>query len=305
MREAAMWRNLRRITLVFVALLALAAALAPASAQTFPQLTGRVVDEAQVLDATTRAALTQKLADLEARTTTQVVVVTVRSLQGLTIEQFGVSLGRAWQIGQKDRNNGVLLLVAPTDRKVRIEVGYGLEGVLPDAVASTIIQQAILPRFRTSDFAGGVTSGVDNIVSVLTGDAAESKARAAPAQPARFTRIMHGIAAMLSWLPQDFVIVIGLFVLAVVLSLLSLAWLYVVLPLLLGIAIALGLASPKRWAALARRQRAWHFLSMLDSTGSGTTSGWSSSSGSSWSSSDSGFSGGGGSFGGGGSSGSW
>jgi uncharacterized protein len=198
----------------------------------------------------------------------------------------------------------VLLLVAPTDRKVRIEVGYGLEGVLPDAVASTIVQQTILPRFRAGDLSGGVTRGADGIVSVLTGNAAESKARAAPAQPARFTRVMHGIGATLSWIPQDFVIIAGLFVLAATLSLLSLGWLYVVLPLLLWIAIALGLASRQRWAALARRQRAWHFLAMLDSTGSGSSSGWSSSSGSS-SSSDSGFSGGGGSFGGGGASGSW
>jgi uncharacterized protein len=304
--RAAIRRGLRHAALALAALLALAAAaLAPASAQVFPQLTGRVVDEAQVLDAAARAALTQKLADLEGRTTDQLVVVTVRSLQGLTIEDFGVRLGRAWQIGQKGKNNGVLLLVAPTDRKVRIEVGYGLEGTLPDAVASTIIQQTILPRFRAGDLAGGVTRGVDDIVSVLTGNAAEWKARAAAAQPARFTRVMHGVAAMLSWLPQDLVIVIGFFLLAVVLSLISLVWLYVLLPLLLWIAIALGLASRKRWAALARRQRAWHFLGMLDSTGKGTSSGWSSSSGSSWSSSDSGFSGGGGSFGGGGASGSW
>jgi uncharacterized membrane protein YgcG len=110
---------------------------------------------------------------------------------------------------------------------------------------------------------------------------------------------------MLSWLPHDLVIVIGIFLLAVVLSLLSLAWLYVLLPLLLWIAIALGLASSDRWAALARRQRAWHFLAMLDSTSTGTSSGRSSSSGWGWLSSGSGFSGGGGSFGGGGASGSW
>jgi uncharacterized protein len=292
-------------------LLALAtAAHAPAAAQTFPQLTGRVVDEAQILDASTRAALTQKLADLETKTTDQLVVVTVRSLQGLTIEDFGVRLGRAWQLGQKGKNNGVLLLVAPTDRKVRIEVGYGVEGVLPDAVTSYIVQQTILPRFRSSDFVGGITRGVDNIVSVLTGDAAEWKARAVRAQPARFTRIMHGIAAMVSWLPQDVVIIGGLFVLAAVLSLVSLLWLWVCMPLLLWIGIALGLASPARWVLLARRQQQWHFLDVFSSTGA-TTSGWSSSSGSSspsgssWSSSDSGFSGGGGSFGGGGSSGSW
>jgi uncharacterized protein len=290
------------MALGLAALLALVLA-APASAQTFPQLTGRVVDEAEVLDAATRAALTQRLVDLEAKTTDQLVVVTVRSLQKLTIEDYGVRLGRAWQIGQKGKNNGVLLIVAPSDRKVRIEVGRGLEGTLPDAVASYIIQQSILPHFRDGNTVGGISRGVDNIVSVLTGDAAEWKARAVKAQPARFTRIMHGIGAMLSWIPHDFVIVIGMLGLASALSLLSLVWLRVVLPLLLWAAIALGLASPKRWAALARRQRQWHFLSLLESTGTGSSGG-SSSSGSSWSSSDS-FSGGGGDFGGGGSSGSW
>ena len=260
----AMWQDVRSAALGLAALLMLAAASTPAAAQIFPQLTGRVVDEAQILDAGTRAALTQKLADLEARTTDQLVVVTVRSLQGRTIEEYGVGLGRARQIGQQGKNNGVLLLVAPTDRKVRIEVGYGLEGVLPDAVASYIIQQTILPRFRTGDFTGGIGRGVDNIVSALSGDAAEWKARAARAQPSRFTRTMHGISATLSWLPQDLVIVLGLLVLATVLSLLSLVWLWVLLPLLLWLAIALGLGSPERWAALARRQRAWHFLSMLE-----------------------------------------
>jgi uncharacterized protein len=99
MRVPAMWRAVRQMALGLAALLTLAAAPSPALAQVFPQLTGRVVDEAQVLDASTRAALTQKLADLEARTTNQLVVVTVRSLQGLTIEEFGYRLGRAWQIG--------------------------------------------------------------------------------------------------------------------------------------------------------------------------------------------------------------
>jgi uncharacterized protein len=296
-------RILRHIRIALPALLAALAFAASVSAQTLPALTGRVVDEAQILDAPTRSALTQKLADLETRATDQLVVVTVRSLQGLTIEDFGVRLGRQWQIGQKDKNNGVLLIVAPNDRKVRIEVGYGLEGVLPDAVATFIIQQSMLPRFRENDFAGGIMRGVDDVIGALTGDAAEWKARAG-AQPSRFTRIMHGIASTLSWLPQDWVIIIGLFVLAAVLSLVSLAWLWVLLPLLLWIAIALGLVSRDHWAALARRQKQWHFLAMLDSTGTTSSSGWSSSAGSSWSSGSS-FSGGGGSFGGGGSSGSW
>ena len=151
----------------------------PALALDFPALNGRVVDDAGILDEEARAALTQKLAEFEAKTTDQFVVVTLKSLQGTSIEDFGVELGRHWQIGQRDKNNGVLLIVAPNERRVRIEVGYGLEGALTDAVSRLIIENGIAPRFRAGDFAGGVTRGVDDIVSVLSGDAEEWKARAA------------------------------------------------------------------------------------------------------------------------------
>jgi uncharacterized protein len=153
--------------------------LFPALALDFPALSGRVVDEANILDPQTRAVLTDKLAELEAKTTDQLVVVTLKSLQGTSIEDFGVQLGRRWQIGQKDKNNGALLIVAPNERKVRIEVGYGLEGELTDAVSRLIIENAITPRFRAGDFAGGITRGVDDITSVLSGDADEWKERAA------------------------------------------------------------------------------------------------------------------------------
>ena len=151
----------------------------PALALDFPALGGRVVDDAGILDDGTRAALTQKLAEFEAKTSDQLVVVTLKSLQGTSIEDFGVQLGRHWQIGQRDKNNGVLLIVVPSERRVRIEVGYGLEGELTDAVSRLIIENAITPRFRSGDFAGGVTRGVDDIISVLSGDAEEWKARAA------------------------------------------------------------------------------------------------------------------------------
>jgi len=150
----------------------------PARALEFPVLTGRVVDDANVLDSAQRAAMTDKLAALEAKTTDQLVVVTLKSLQGTSIEDFGVQLGRHWQIGQKDKNNGALLIVAPNERKVRIEVGYGLEGTLTDALSNVIIQTAIIPRFKANDFAGGIGRGVDGIIDVLTGDDAEWKARA-------------------------------------------------------------------------------------------------------------------------------
>jgi uncharacterized protein len=169
-------RNRARLALfAFVAfLLAL-----PALALDFPALSGRVVDDAGILDEGTRAALTQKLAEFEAKTTDQFVVVTLKSLQGTSIEDFGVELGRHWQIGQKDKNNGVLLIVAPNERGVRIEVGYGLEGALTDAVSRLIIENGITPRFRAGDFAGGITRGVDDIISVLSGDAEEWQERAA------------------------------------------------------------------------------------------------------------------------------
>jgi uncharacterized protein len=106
--------------------------------------------------------------------------VTLSSLRGTSIEDYGYQLGRAWQIGQKDKNNGVLLIVAPNERKVRIEVGYGLEGTLTDALTSFIIQNAILPRFKAGDFPGGIKRGTEDIVSVLTGDE-EYKQRATQA----------------------------------------------------------------------------------------------------------------------------
>ncbi|MFL6797348.1 MAG: TPM domain-containing protein [Xanthobacteraceae bacterium] len=145
---------------------------------TFPQLSGRVVDDAGVLDGATKANLDRKLADFEAKSTGQLVVVSVRSLQGTSIEDYGYQLGRHWGIGQKDKNSGALLIVAPNERKVRIEVGYGLEGTLTDAVSKLIIESSILPRFRAGDFAGGITRGVDDIIQVLSGDAEEWKQRA-------------------------------------------------------------------------------------------------------------------------------
>jgi uncharacterized protein len=177
-------RRARRWCLCFhdpyrTALVVLAFLILPALALDFPALTGRVVDEANVLDAAAQAALTQKLADLEAKTTDQLVVVTLKSLQGTAIEDFGVQLGRRWQIGQKGKNNGVLLIVAPNERQVRIEVGYGLEGTLTDAVSRLIIENGIVPRFRANDIPGGISRGVDDIISVLTGDADEWKQRAA------------------------------------------------------------------------------------------------------------------------------
>jgi uncharacterized protein len=136
----------------------------------FPPLTGRVVDLAGKLTPLAEQSLTQQLAAHEQATTNQIVVVTLPTLQGYTIEEFGYQLGRHWGIGQQDKNNGVLLLVAPTERVVRIEVGYGLEGVLTDALASDIIHNNILPRFRRGDFEGGIEQGTASILAAIRGE---------------------------------------------------------------------------------------------------------------------------------------
>ncbi|MEO5640498.1 MAG: TPM domain-containing protein, partial [Sphingomicrobium sp.] len=129
-------------------LLAFVLLAAPASAQTFPPLTGRVVDNAHLLSASQTVDITSKLAALEAGTGRQLVVGTIPSLEGRTIEDYGYRLGRAWAIGQKGKDDGILLLVAPTERKVRIETGYGARVFVTDAVSSVIIRDVITPRFK-------------------------------------------------------------------------------------------------------------------------------------------------------------
>jgi uncharacterized protein len=157
---------------IAAAALALMFLSSPGTAQTltFPALSGRVVDEAGILDQATRAALTDKLAALEAKTTDQLVVVTLKSLRGTAIDDYGYQLGRHWQIGQKDKNNGILLIVAASERQVRIEVGYGLEGTMTDARSKYIIETAILPKFKAGDLPGGISLGVTEITQVLMGD---------------------------------------------------------------------------------------------------------------------------------------
>lgn len=148
-----------------------------AAAPDFPELTGRVVDAANILSPSDEAELTQELAAVEGRSTDQIVVVTVPSLQGYSIDDYGIRLGRHWGIGQAGKDNGVLLIVAPVERRVRIEVGYGLEGVMPDALAGLIIQRRILPLFKRGDLVGGIKAGVRDIRDVLLGDAELVKAR--------------------------------------------------------------------------------------------------------------------------------
>lgn len=125
------------------------------------------------MSADSRSVIEAKLKDLEDKSGIQLVVATVKSLQGSDIETFANELFRFWKLGQAQKNNGVLLLVAPNEHKVRIEVGYGLEGTLTDALSSVIISSAIIPRFKANDFSGGIERGVDGIISVLSGDTAD------------------------------------------------------------------------------------------------------------------------------------
>lgn len=133
----------------------------------FPELSGRVVDEANLLTPDKEAEISGLLSAHEDTTGNQVVVVTVQGLQGRSIEEFAVELGRHWGIGREDRDDGVLFLIAPNERQVRIEVGYGLEGLLTDARASVIIQNDIIPAFRSGDRVKGIMQGVEGILAAL------------------------------------------------------------------------------------------------------------------------------------------
>ena len=148
------------------------------AAQNFPPLTGRVVDQANVIPPDEERELEALLEVHEQKTTNQVVVATIASLEGRPIEDYGVELGRSWGIGQEGKDNGVILLVAPNEREVRYEVGYGLEGELTDAIARVIIEGSILPRFRAGDFPGGIRRGVEDAIAVLEGNAAAFAERA-------------------------------------------------------------------------------------------------------------------------------
>jgi len=134
-----------------------------------PYLTGRVNDDAQILSENTVKTLAETLKQHEDKTGNQVVVLTIPSLDGDNIEDFSNRVFNEWKLGQKDKDNGVLIVVVPGERKMRIEVGYGLEGELPDILAGRIIRNIMTPRFRDGDYDGGIKGGVDAVVDVLEG----------------------------------------------------------------------------------------------------------------------------------------
>jgi len=154
---------------VAILLLFISSALALAAPQ-FPTLTGRVVDEAGILTPAFKTEISAQLAAHEQATSNQIVVVTLKSLGGYDISDYGVQLGRHWGIGQKGKNNGALLIVAPAERKLRIEVGYGLEGVLTDALSRDIIERVIKPPFRQQNYEQGIRAGVGAMLAALSGE---------------------------------------------------------------------------------------------------------------------------------------
>ncbi len=279
-KEASWWRAacLARLAAGVVALLVVFLALTPASAEPkFPALTGRIVDEARILSAEDRQQIEAMLKELEGKSSDQIVVYTAPSLQSYEIEEIGYRLGRFWKIGQAGVNNGILLIVAPNERKVRIEVGRGLEPIMTDALSTTVIQSSILPGFRRGDFPGGIKAGVRDIKDVLLGDAEEVRKRARSIKPK-------------SQDPGD---ILPLIIFAII--------------FFFFIANFISQARQAQLAASnpnAKRRRGGNVVVVPG--GWGGSGGWSGGGGwSSGGSSGGGFSGGGGDFGGGGSSGSW
>ncbi|WP_338310872.1 TPM domain-containing protein [Bradyrhizobium sp. TM239] len=292
-----------------VASLVLAIALLfalPASADVaVPQLTGRVVDQTGTLSSSETAALSQKLRDFETRKGSQIAVLIVPTTQPETIEQFSIRVAEAWKIGRKRIDDGAILVVAKNDRHLRIEVGYGLEGVLTDVTSRRIIDEIITPKFRTGDFGGGIADGVDRMVRVIDGEPLP-----VPSPTVNFGNL------------DDLA---PIFIVTLFASIGVGGFFRAMLGRLLGSLVTGGIIAGLTWLilgsfALAMAVGALGFIigfvadlfsAITPGTGRSRGGSWSSGSSSGgWSSGSSssdsgGFSGGGGSFGGGGASGSW
>jgi uncharacterized protein len=267
-----------------------------------PPLTGRVVDKTATLSSSDIASLDQTLKDFEARKGSQVAVLIVPTTQPETIEQYSLRVAEAWKIGRKKIDDGAILVVAKDDRKLRIEVGYGLEGALTDVTAKRIIDEVITPKFRSGDFAGGISDGVNRILRVIDGEPLP-----APAQRQQNSGLLGNLDPFDPFLIFGMLFVGGIF--------------RRVFGRLFGSLATGGLAAGLLWLiaaslALSAIGGIIVFLvamltdAMTSSGGPGRGGGWVSSggggySGGSSSSDGGGFSGGGGSFGGGGASGSW
>lgn len=290
-----------------------------------PYLTGRVNDNAQILSEETAHALSVQLKDYEDRTTNQIVVLTVSSLNGVSIEEYAVRVFEDWKIGQAGKDNGILIVIAPNERRMRIEVGYGLEPVLTDGTAGQIIHSVMTPRFKTGDFDGGITAGALAVIEVLDGRGVTELA--GNSTTGEVSDSLDGMAADLSI--RDRILIgafifgiIGLFTFIGIVTPGSGWFLYFFLipfwamfPIIVigtkGALTCLGIyviGFPV--AKLILRNTKWYRKAGKDlkTKGRASIGGFSfssRSSGSSWSSGGSSFSGGGGSSGGGGASGSW
>jgi uncharacterized protein len=266
-----------------------------------PPLTGRVVDQTATLNGSEIASLDQTLKDFEARKGSQIAVLIVPTTQPETIEQYSLRVAEAWKIGRKKIDDGAILVVAKNDRKLRIEVGYGLEGSLNDVTAKRIIDEIITPRFRSGDFAGGISDGVSRILRVVDGEPLP-----APAQRQQNSGLLSQIDPLNPFLIVAMVVMGGV--------------LRGVFGRLFGSLATGGLVAAIFWfiaASMALSVIGGVIAFIVTMIGDGMTSsggvgrggGWVSSgggySGGSSSSDSGGFSGGGGSFGGGGASGSW
>jgi len=271
----------RRILIALFALLLVLPAAAQAD-PTFPPLTGRVVDDAHVLAPEQIAALDAKLAAFEQSTKQQLVVATVPDLQGYDIADYGYRLGRAWGIGQKDVNNGVILLIAPNERRMRIEVGYGLEGVLTDALSSQVIRQVITPQFKAGDLAGGIDAGANEIMRIIQLPPEEQQKLAAQASHRPKTDAGDVFKAI--------------------------AIVIVILAFILFSAIRAASRGGRRYRGGISPIVVWAASEALGAAlrgGRDGGDGWGGGGGGGWGGGGGGFSGGGGSFGGGGASGGW
>jgi len=211
-----------RLLRIGLALWLLACVGVAQAALTFPALTGRVVDSAQMIDPAVRQQITDQLQALEQSRGDQIVVVTVPDLQGVPIEDYGYQLGRQWGIGQKGKDNGALLIVARDERKLRIEVGYGLEGVLTDAQSWVIINQVIAPAFKTGNYSKGISDGVAAMLQVVGGDPLAVPAHVADANFAKdnpaFSIGMFVLLLIVLWLCNRMGLPVGAILLAILSS---------------------------------------------------------------------------------------
>lgn len=309
-------------TIFFATIFAMLFAACLGFALDVPYMTGRVTDNAQVLSAETRKTITDLLKAHEDKTANQIAVLTIPSLEGAGIEEYANTVFSAWKLGQKGKDNGILILVAPKDRRMRIEVGYGLEGTMTDGMAGSVIRDVMTPHFKGGDYNKGIEEGVKAVITLLEGgEVPVPETGASPEKSSGFLT-MPDMSITERILIGAFIFgIIGLFTVIGVLTP-GVGWflyfflipfwamfpivivgttgaLYLLVIYLVGFPVAKLLLRKTNWYEKAAKD--------LKEKGRASIGGFtmSSGSGSSWSSGGGGFSGGGGSSGGGGASGSW